>query len=139
MIIQLICAFAAIYGFGVLIGVPRKYLWCAGVEGVVGWGVYLFFEEWQGVLAGAFLCSLVIAVMAHIFARIFKSPVTVFLIPGILTVVPGNGMYQTVYMLLVGNQEASMEYLLQTIEVAGMIALAVFIIDSAIYMLPRKK
>ena len=73
---------------------------------------------------------LAIALMSHTFARIFKAPVTIFLIAGILPTVPGAGMYRIVYYLIANDNARSNYYLIQTLEVAGVIALAIFITDT---------
>ena len=77
-----------------------------------------------------FLSALVISLLAHIFARIFKAPVTVFLIAGILPTVPGAGMYRAVYYIIADDRARSSYYLIQTLEIAGVIALAIFIVDA---------
>jgi len=77
-----------------------------------------------------FLSALVISLMAHLFARIFKAPVTVFLIAGILPTVPGAGMYRAVYYMIADDRAQSSFYLMQTLEIAGVIALAIFIVDA---------
>ena len=62
------------------------------MEGFVGWYVYLLFLSDTGPVMANFFGSLALAIMAHVFARTFKAPVTVFLIPGLLILVPGAGL-----------------------------------------------
>lgn len=138
MIIQSFCAFLAIFAFSIIIQVPKKYYWCAGTVGGLGWLAYLIMSEWKGLLLGTFMAALCIAVIAHVFARLLKSPVIVFLIPGILTLVPGAGMYKTVYQLFLGSSQLASKYLIDTIEIAGMIALAIFLVDSIVSIIPKK-
>ena len=54
----------------------------------------------------------------------------VILIAGILPTVPGAGMYRTVYYILLNNRANASYYLIQTLEIAGVIALAIFIVDA---------
>ena len=82
------------------------------------------------VVPASFFSALAIAFMAHLFARIFKAPVTVFLIAGILPTVPGAGMYRIAYSIVANDRAGCAYYLLQTLEIAGMIALAIFIVDA---------
>lgn len=77
-----------------------------------------------------FLGAGAIALASHILARVFKIPVTVFLIAGILTIVPGADLYRSVYHFCMGDQSLTEVYLERTIQIAGMIALAIFIVDS---------
>ncbi|MFQ9394589.1 MAG: threonine/serine exporter family protein [Lachnospiraceae bacterium] len=93
MIVQVISAFFAILAFSVVNNVPKKFLLYCGLEGSVGWFVYLIFLPAQGAVMANFFGSLALAIMAHVFARVFKAPVTVFLIPGLLILVPGAGLF----------------------------------------------
>lgn len=123
--------FVAIAGFAILLETPRKYNFQAGIAGAGGGGVYFFsVQHGLDVVLASFLSALVIALLAHTFARIFKAPVTVFLIAGILPTVPGAGMYRTVYYILLNNRANASYYLIQTLEIAGVIALAIFIVDA---------
>ena len=51
-------------------------------------------------MPACFLSALVISLLAHIFARIFKAPVTVFLIAGILPTVPERACTEQSIILL---------------------------------------
>ena len=96
-------------------------------SGAIGGGVYLLCtHRGVDVVPASFFSALAIAFMAHLFARIFKAPVTVFLIAGILPTVPGAGMYRIAYSIVANDRAGCAYYLLQTLEIAGMIALAIF-------------
>lgn len=123
-------ALVAVMGFGIVLKVPRRFLLWAGIDGAVGWFIYLIVEQLTGsMLASTFLGAVGIAVGAHICARIFKTPVTIFMIPANLTIVPGAGMYRIVYYILRSEHEMSSYYFQQTILAAGMIAVAIFIVN----------
>lgn len=100
MLLQSIFAFGAIIGFSVLIEAPKRCLVVNGILGMAGWAVYLYTERYTSMLMATFVSGLVLAVISHILARLIKTPVTTTLIPSILTIVPGAGMYKTVYYLL---------------------------------------
>ena len=138
MILKILGAFLAIVAFATIIETPKKYLWCAGAVGAIGWFVYMLVQEvWANDILSTFLSAFSIAFVSHVFARIFKTPVTVFLIAGILPTVPGAGMYRIVYYLIEKNSEMSSYYLVNTLELAGVIALALFVVD-AIFRLFQK-
>ena len=139
MIVQVISAFFAILAFSVVNNVPKKFLLYCGLEGSVGWFVYLIFLPAQGAVMANFFGSLALAIMAHVFARVFKAPVTVFLIPGLLILVPGAGLFRSAYQLFLGTKEMAAFYMLQTLEIAGMIALAVFVVDSFFSVINKKR
>lgn len=130
MIIKSIGAIVAVYGFGIFLKVPKKFLVWAGIDGGIGWFVYLlvgFMTESE--LLGAFFGAAVISVGANICARIFKTPVTMVLIPANMTLVPGAGMYRIVYHILYPQGDQVSYYFQQTLLMAGMIAIAMFIVN----------
>ena len=130
MLWQCIGAFVAVAGFGTVLGVPRKFLLWAGIDGALGWMTYLLvFHSTSLVVFGSIVGAVVISTGAHICARIFKTPVTLFLIPANMTLVPGAGMYRIVYNILNSENGMANFYLLQTLQVAGVIALAIFIVN----------
>lgn len=131
MLIQVIGAFLAVITMSVILSIPRKFLIYSGVVGAVGWFVYLLMLRLGAVVTmGIFVATLVAALISHTFARIFKAPVTVFLIPAILPTVPGVGMYRIVYYMIIGNSDMTGYYFSQTLQIAGMIAIAIFIMDT---------
>ena len=140
LIIQVVSAFFGVLAVAIVFQVPKKYLVLTGLTGAGGWFVNLILMELTGnAIFTSFLAAFVVAIMSQIFARAFKSPVTLYLVTGILPLVPGIGMYRTVYFLLHDNREMVSYYLSYTLQVAGMIALAIFVVDSFFKILYRKR
>ena len=114
--IQVAGSFMAVLSFGLVLEMPRKYLGWSGLTGGVCWLVYLVVKAGTGsMILGAFLSSLSVALMGHLFARIFRAPVSVFLVPGILPLVPGTSIYNSVYYVIRNSREESMYYLVEKI------------------------
>ncbi len=131
ILIQVIGTFAAVISMAITIGVPKKFLGYSGLVGAVGWLVYLLLgAAGCSTVASMFLAALVVAMISHSFARVMKTPVTLFLIAGILPLVPGVGMYRIVYNLITNNNSLAGYYFSETMQIAGMIALAIFIMDT---------
>jgi len=135
-LLQVLSAFVGVIAVAITVQVPKKNLLLAGLTGAVGWAVELLLEN---TIMSAFLAALTVAVLAQIFARLSKAPVTVYLVTGIFPLVPGVGMYRTVYYLLQSNREQTSYYLSYTLQVAGMIALAIFVVDSFFKKLYKKR
>ena len=70
----------------------------------VSWLVYLVLPE-GNVAVRCFFATMVVETLAQIFARVFKAPATIFLIIGIIPLVPGGGIYYTMYALLGGDMQ----------------------------------
>ena len=78
----------------------------------------------------AFASTLVVACISHVFARLFKAPVTVFLVAGILPAVPGASIYRCVFYVIRSGSSLATFYFVETLQIAGAIAIAIFIMDS---------
>ncbi len=139
MVVQTVGAFLAVISFSLVLELPKKHVALAGGIGAAGWLVYLLVEAAAGsVIAAAFLSSLLVALASHISARVWKVPVTVFLVAGILPSVPGASIYRSVSYVISNNPDLSSYYLVETLQISGAIAMAIFIMDS-LFRLGQKR
>ena len=132
-VIQLVAAFVGTVGFSALFGAPRRfYLYC-GLAGMAGWAVYLLVAMSHSVVGAAFFAALAVAAISHIMAKICRCPVTVFLICGIIPLVPGGGIFWTAYYIVTEQLRMAAATgfvaLKVTIAIAGGIILASGIIN----------
>jgi uncharacterized membrane protein YjjB (DUF3815 family) len=102
----------------------------------VGWWGYLIASRSLDLVPATFVSGLIIASLSHALARMVKTPVTMFLIPGFLPLVPGVSLYHAVYEFMKGSALGN-GYLLNTFQVAGMIALSIFVVDSLVKSVDR--
>lgn len=131
MLLQTISAFIATAGFSILFYLPKKYIIHSGMTGSFGWFIYLIgLEILDDKVLSTIAATLLVALTSHVLARIYKTPVTMFLIPGVIPFVPGAGMYQIVTGIVEGNVERTSFYFFETLQIAGAIALGIFIIDT---------
>ena len=138
--VQVISAFLGVLAVAIVFQVPKKRLVLTGLTGAVGWAVYLTgMEGSKNAVFSSFLAAFAVAIMSQILARLSKAPVTIYLVTGILPLVPGVGMYRTVYYLLQNDTAQTSYYLSYTLQVAGMIALGIFVVDSFFRILYQKK
>ena len=139
MLIQVIGAFFSVVAVSFLLHVPRKYIIWAGFTGAVGWWIYLVLMDLQFSMAVAtFLSGCLISLCGQFFARILKTPVTIFVIPGILPLVPGAGMFRIAHSVIRSDGMTSY-YITQTLIVAGMIALSIMVVDSIFRLFLKTK
>ena len=130
MMFQVISSVIAVYFSSIVFEVPKRLIKYTALIGGIAWWIYLLFLESAGMELSTYYSGLTVAFLSHIAARFFKAPVTVFFIPGFFPLVPGAGMYRTAYAFLTGDSIKAHYYLSSTISVAGMIALAIFTVDS---------
>ena len=129
MIMQLIAAMAGTIAFSVLFSVPRKYYIYCGLIGGAGWGVYLALTEYIGCgkTTSIFFATVLIMLLSRFFAVYKQCPATVF-IPGILPLIPGTSIYQTVYYLVNNQLQESLVQGLAAIKMVGAIILAIALV-----------
>ena len=131
MIIQTVSAFFVVFMFTVLLELPRRYVLYTAASGAMGWGMYLMVQNaWNSSMMAPFVSTLVVAFLSHILARLKKAPVTVFFVSGTLPAVPGAAIYRSVYYFIHNDPDRCSYYLAETLQVAGAIAMAIFIMDS---------
>ena len=132
-VIQLVAAFVGTVGFSALFGAPRRYYLYCGLAGMAGWAVYLLVAAGHSVVGAAFFAALAVAAISHIMAKICRCPVTVFLICGIIPLVPGGGIFWTAYYIVTEQLRMAAATgfvaLKVTIAIAGGIILASGIIN----------
>lgn len=137
MILQVLGAFVVGIAGSIILNAPKKVLPYAAMVSATGWFAYLQFEHVLSISMSTFYAGLFIALFSHIVARIVKVPVTLFLVTGFLPLVPGAGMYALVFAFIQGDLvQANLAFRL-VLEVAGMIALSIFVVDSIFRILFR--
>ncbi len=110
---------------------PNRMLFC-GLSATLSWTVFLISD-----LLGAsdiwasFFATLAVDLFAYISARALKTPVIIFLVAGILPLVPGISIYKAVYAIMF-KQPGAGETMLGAILCVGVIALAIFLMDSVL-------
>lgn len=131
LLIRILASFCAVVCFAILLEIPKKLVIYAGFTGLVGFGVNIFVEKsMDSVVGETLIVAMVIALLSHIFARILKSPVSVFFVAGVLPIVPGGSIYRCVYHMIHDKTFLANYYFVETIQISSAIALAIFITDS---------
>lgn len=136
MIWAFLFAFSSTIGFSILFHVPKKHIIPAGFAGALGWLTYTYFiVSGSGSVLACFAGTCIVAVISDLFSRTFKDAATIFIIPGILPLVPGANMYYTMLAILEGNVEKTASIGTETILMAGSIAVALLVVASVVKLL----
>ena len=108
--IQAIAAFLGTAGFAVLYGVPRREYIHASVCSTIGWMAYLVMLRLANatVIESTFVATLVVVLVSRFMAVDRKCPVIVFQICGVFPLIPGAGIFWTVYYIV--NKELSVAF-----------------------------
>lgn len=133
-ILQFAVAFFATVSFAVLFHVPQKEYWCCGLVGAVGWLCYLLTDYFHhSVVLASFAAVLILTALSRVFAVWRRMPATVFLICGIFPLVPGAGIYYTVYYFIMGQNALALDKGVETFKIAVAIALGIVLVLSLPY------
>jgi uncharacterized membrane protein YjjB (DUF3815 family) len=98
------CAGLGTLGFSVLFHIGKKHLFFSTLGGAVAWAGYLAFAAWLGNLYAAYtLAAIVAAVYAHLMARVFKTPATLFALPATIPMIPGEAFFETMQFAVLGD------------------------------------
>jgi uncharacterized membrane protein YjjP (DUF1212 family) len=119
----------------------NKYdiLW-ASLFGAAGWLVYILVgQDMVNPAAGYMTGALCVGVLSEVFAIILKKPATVFIVPGIIPLVPGGGMYETMLLALMGKMDAAAATGFTTLSAAAAIAAGIALASSVARLFTRKR
>ncbi len=134
-------SFFATAAFGILFQAPKKSLVISGVIGAVGWVLFVLLRHHLGYNSfhANFFAAVIIALGSDLSARIFKQPATIFVIPGIIPLVPGLGMYQGMTQIIEKNYELGTATLLTACTDSAAIALGMMVMTSVFRVLKMSK
>lgn len=128
---QFIFSFIATSGFSILFNVPKKSIIYAGLTGAFGWILYFFLNKITSSMTfSVFLASAFIAILGEVFARIDKRPVTTFVIPGIVLLVPGYTIYLSMVNLMNQDFHSTIKLGTEAIFVSGAISVGIILVTS---------
>jgi uncharacterized membrane protein YjjB (DUF3815 family) len=98
IIIFLSCLFATVF-FALLQKSPRRFILYSALIAAAGYMIYTLLKP-QSPLLGYFTATLFISLCSEVFARILKTPASMFMTPAVIPLVPGMGLYLTMLALV---------------------------------------
>lgn len=128
MIEQAVTSFIASVAFGVMFNVPKDSLVKCGFVGMVGWLVYdsLYNTQVNPILA-TLLGAFTIAILSQLLARIYKTPMIIFSISGIIPLVPGGMAYDAMRHFVINDYNRATELAAKAFMLSGAIAFGLII------------
>jgi len=132
LIKQMLLSFLSTAAFSAFFSAPKKSIPVAGLLGMLNWSIFLIISDMLGAskILAAFIGTLIASILGEIAAQKFKKPATVYIIPCLLPLVPGAGVYYTMFDL-VNKRATAINSALETLLIAG--AMAFGIIVSSIF------
>ena len=131
MIEQVIVALVASLGFAIIFNIRGLKLIFAAIGGGLSWFCYLYLtNSGISVILSLFISSIIFSIYSEICARYLKTPVTTIVVCALIPLVPGAGMYNTMYETILGNISGAVQLGLNTVASAGALALGVIFVST---------
>jgi len=131
--VEFIFAFLGTLGFTFIFNVPLRHIPVASFIGGAGWAIYhIAVSAGCGIAISCFFGACIVGLSSDIASRICKEAATIFVIPGVLPLVPGAGTYYTMLAVVEGNLEMAADKGIQTLAMAGAIALGLLTMGTII-------
>ena len=129
IVIQLLTAYIGSLGFALLFGLRAKHIFFAALGGMFAWGIYLGLFTLVPSIFLANLCGSVFAVTyAELMAHLRKCPATLFVVTGVVPLVPGSALYYAMDCAVNGDLVGAGAYGHQTLVIALAIAAGISLV-----------
>lgn len=126
--------------FSIIFNAPKKLLVACGFVGAVAWTIYQFTVGMDlGKVGASFLGSLILGLMSHTMSRRYKRPVIIFIVPGIIPLVPGGAAYEAIRYLVSNNYTYAVNTFLEVTLISGAIAFGILVSEIIYYIYTRIK
>lgn len=142
MMIELLMAYLASLSFAYIFNLNRKTALLAAIGGSIGWLFYsqgLAFSNDMNI--AYFLGAVALSYYAEIMARKTRTPVTSYITPALIPLVPGSGLYRTMLQSLEGNYNEALREGITTMMASGALAIGILMVFTLIkiyYLVKRK-
>lgn len=135
-LIHCLISFIGCIGFAIYFNVHGMGIWLCALGGFLTWAVYLIAEHFGcGVIAANFWAAAAASAYAEIMARIRKYPAISYLVVSAFPLLPGAGIYYTMSYALEGNMDLAVQKGLQTAGIAGVMAVGILLVSTAVRIL----
>jgi uncharacterized membrane protein YjjB (DUF3815 family) len=138
MIGQLITSFVASAGFGILFNVPKETLVKCGFVGMIGWLVYvLLVDHSLSAITASLGASFVVTVTSQLLAKVYKMPIIVFSVAGIIPLVPGGLAYDAMRNVVENQYGQAVQLAAKAFMISGAIAIGL-VFSEVVYHIVRR-
>lgn len=140
MIISTFASFIATLCFAVVFNIRGvNKFWAAG-GGMLGWVSYqLSLEAGLSQVYSLLTAAVLFSAYAELTARRLQTPVTTLIICAMIPLVPGGGMYNTMFAVVQGNTHDAIGLALETLGQAGTLAAGVALVSTVTNLIVKVK
>jgi uncharacterized membrane protein YjjB (DUF3815 family) len=120
---QLFTSFIATGAFGILFNAPKQTLIKCGFIGMGGWIIYYLLENNNhNAVMATVTAAFFVGVISHVLAKVYKTPVIIYSVAGIIPLVPGGLAYDAMRNFVENNYNEALNLAAQAFMLSGAIA-----------------
>lgn len=135
-----IFALIATFGWTVFFNAPKEELIQCSITGASGWAIYVLLDRCTAnPVFSNFTASFLVTLLSEVFARKFKKPAILYIIPGIIPLVPGLGIYNTMLNMIQGSYIEAIAIGTNVALVAGAIVIGMLVTTSLFRAIAKSK
>jgi uncharacterized membrane protein YjjB (DUF3815 family) len=123
---QLVTSFISAAAFGIIFNIPKESLLKSGFIGMIGWILY-FIMTTKGMdeVPSTVIAAFVIAIISHIYAKMYKTPIIIFTVAGIIPLVPGGMAFNTMRYFVQNQYNDAINLAAKAFMISGAIAIGI--------------
>ncbi len=134
LIVQIIASAVGTVGFAILFKVRAKYLALTALLGALCYGTYYAVDSLckGGSFLAALCATVLVAALSEMLARGIRTPATVFMLVGLIPIVPGGALYHTMQSFITKSSSEAILYGWEALKIAmgiagGIVAVSVLV------------
>ncbi|MCY8233290.1 MULTISPECIES: threonine/serine exporter family protein [Priestia] len=139
MIDQILTSFVASAAFGIIFNAPRHSIIKSGFVGMFGWCVYslLVADADTDAIVATLVAAFAIAIVSQVFAKLYKTPIIIFNVAGIIPLVPGTLAYNSMRNIVENNYALAAQFGAKALMISGAIAMGLVLSEIFNQMIRR--
>ncbi|WP_139995603.1 threonine/serine exporter family protein [Paenibacillus paridis] len=124
MLEQLFTSFIASAAFGLIFNVPKRTLAHCGAVGMIGWLIYICCTQLElDAIPATLIAAFVVTVISQLFSKLYKTPIIVFSVSGIIPLVPGGLAYDAMRNVVLDHYDIAVQLAVKAFMISGAIAI----------------
>ncbi|MEB3749293.1 threonine/serine exporter family protein [Geobacillus icigianus] len=140
IMMQLLLSFMASALFGIIFNIPPRLLPHSGFVGMSGWAAYMFaFRSGADGVIATFMASFFVAFLSNAFARRYRAPATIFIVPGVLPLVPGGTAFEAMRHVVMNDYNTAIALAAKALMISGAIAMGLIFSEVVNQLATRRR
>lgn len=126
-VLHALASFVAAAAFGILFNAPKRTLLQCGISGMLGWAAYYLLVTPFNAIFATVSATFIVGVVSLTFARVYKEPVILFSVSGIIPLVPGGLAYDAMRNFVENDYNIAVQLAAQALLISGSIAIGLIL------------